>query len=339
MASQTSLSDLKAKSDIELLTRQKRRQEETIEELQTLVKDLELKLGYALCLDAHAKQSRVEIRGTDSRDSQSTAVVQASDWHTEETVDPATVNGLNRFNLKVAEGRIHKFFANLVKLTALNRNATQIDELVLHLGGDLITGYIHLELIEGNSLSPTQAVLRVTELVKAGLHYLLDNGSFKKINVVCSIGNHGRTTVKRQIATGYKNSYEWLLYNVLASAFQDPRLNFIIEPGYHSYVKIYGHEYRFHHGDAFKFGGGVGGITIPVLKKIAQWDKIRPAKMDFFGHFHQHVVHSKFICNGCLIGFSPFSIEIGAEFETPRQSFCLIEKQHGRTIVAPIFLD
>lgn len=339
MSSESSLRELQIKTQLALCDRQRKEAAEVISALHEQVRILEAKLGYTLELGEHATKTHVSIKGTDSRDSQSVAVVQASDWHMEETVVAATVNGLNSFNLRVAETRIRKFFNNIIKLVNLQRNATQIDELVLHLGGDLITGYIHLELIEGNSLSPTQAVLKVLDLLKAGLELILDTGDFKKVTCVCSIGNHGRTTVKRQISTGYKNSFEWLLYHVLAKAISDPRVQFVIDPGYHSYVKIYGSDYRFHHGDAFKFGGGVGGITIPVLKKIAQWDKVKPAKMDFFGHFHQHVIHSKFICNGALIGYGPFSLEIGAEFETPRQSFSLIEKEHGRTIVAPIFLD
>jgi len=333
----STLKELQAKTQLAREISHRQDAEETAKRLVQQVQGLEAKLNYVLELEEHQAKHGVVIEATDSKESESVAVVQASDWHSEETVDAATVNGFNRFNLRIAESRIKTFFTNVIKLVDLNRNATRIDELVLHLGGDMITGYIHLELIEGNSLSPTQAVLKVMGLINAGLDYIVANGNFKRITVVCSIGNHGRTTVKRQIATGYKNSFEWLLYNVL-NTVQRKGVQFVIEPSYHSYVKIYGHDYRFHHGDAFKFGGGVGGITIPVLKKIAQWDKIRPAKMDFFGHFHQHVIHSKFICNGCLIGYSPFSVEIGAEFETPRQSFSLIEKQHGRTIVAPIFL-
>ncbi len=318
--------------------RDHRKDKEAIEALQQQVEEAQAKLGYVLELQEECKSPPLEIKATSGNASESTAVLQASDWHLEETVDSSVVNGLNSFNLRVGDVRIQKFFTNAVKLLNLQRHGTDINTAVLHLGGDHISGYIHSELLENNSLSPTEACLRVLDRLRGGIDYLLNKGALKKLIIVCSIGNHGRTTIKRQISTGYQNSYEWFMYQVLKQFLVSPKIEFRCEPSYHTYVRIYGKEYRFHHGDAFKYGGGVGGITIPVLKKIAQWDKTRRAEIDFFGHFHQFIAHPKFICNGSLIGYGPYSIEIGAEFEEPKQAFCLIEKKRGRTITAPIFL-
>lgn len=324
---------------LKLATRDVRKSQEVIEGLHGEINELKAKLGYVLELQARSKRKPREIVATTSKTSESVAVIQASDWHLEETIHAATVNNLNSFNLRIGDKRIQSFITNALKLVNLQRHGTDIHELVVHLGGDLITGYIHRELIENNSLSPTEACLRVLERLRGMFKYFLEKGDFKKITVVCSIGNHGRTTEKRQISTGAQNSYEWFMYQVLRGFLDDPRIDFRCDPSYHSFVTIYGKDYRFHHGDAFKYGGGVGGITIPVLKKIAQWDKTRRAEMDYFCHFHQFIAHPKFICNGSLIGYGPFSIEIGAEYEEPKQSFSLIERDHGRTITAPIFLE
>lgn len=315
------------------------RSQKKIDALHGEIAELSAKLGYVLELKASAQDKPREIIAGPSKASESVAVVQASDWHLEETVDSAVVNRLNSFNLRTAARRIQNFFVNSLKLINLQRHGTDIHTMVLHLGGDFITGYIHRELLENNSLSPSEACLRVLEHLRAGIAYYLAKGNFKRIVIVCSMGNHGRTTEKRQISTNYQNSFEWLLYQVLKQFLTDPRIDFRCEPSYHSYVSIFGKEYRFHHGDAFKYGGGVGGITIPVLKKIAQWDKTRRAEIDFFGHFHQFIAHPKFVCNGSLIGYGPYSIEIGAEYEEPKQGFCLIERTHGRTVTAPIFLE
>ena len=88
-----------------------------------------------------------------------------------------------------------------------------------------------------------------------------------------------------------------------------------------------------------RYQGGVGGIFIPVNKAIAQWNRFKKAYLDIFGHFHQFIDGGNFICNGSIIGYGPFSLLIKAAYEPPRQSFLLIDKNRGKTIVAPIFTD
>jgi hypothetical protein len=76
-------------------------------------------------------------------------------------------------------------------------------------------------------------------------------------------------------------------------------------------VDIFGKTVRFHHGHAINYQGGIGGIFIPAFKAISQWDKMRQADVDFFGHFHQHKDGSKFVSNGSLIGFNTYALHQG----------------------------
>jgi hypothetical protein len=88
------------------------------------------------------------------------------------------------------------------------------------------------------------------------------------------------------------------------------------------------------------YGGGVGGITIPVNKSIAQWNKAHRVDLDVFGHFHTRFDGGNFIANGSLIGYNPFSIAIKASFERPSQTFFLVNREYGeKTLVAPIFVE
>jgi rhodanese-related sulfurtransferase len=48
---------------------------------------------------------------------------------------------------------------------------------------------------------------------------LIDNTDCN-IKVVCKFGNHGRTGEKIRISTGYKNSYEWMVYHFIAAEFE-----------------------------------------------------------------------------------------------------------------------
>jgi hypothetical protein len=294
-------------------------------------------IGILLNAQNHLDDTVPRIKAMKRVASQSTAVAIASDWHIEEVVYKDRVNGLNEFNPKIADKRINMFFERLVYLTDIQRNATDIDTLVLGLLGDFITGYIHEELEETNSMSPAEALVWVLPRILEGFRYLKATGNFKRIIVPCCVGNHARTTKKKRVKTMTQNSYEWILYHVLAMSVEG--VEFHIAQGYHQMMDIYDQKVRCHHGDSIRYGGGVGGITIPVNKKIAQWDKSVRADLDLFGHYHQTIFERKWICNGSLIGYSEFANQIGAEYEPPQQAFFLMKPGRSRTIHAPIFLD
>jgi len=123
-----------------------------------------------------------------SKDSEATAVVLASDWHIEELVKRETVNGLNEYNLKIAEQRIHEFFQNTLKLVETQQHSVKINTLVLALLGDIISGNIHTELLENCQLRPIEAIIMAENLLIGGINYLLNNS---KLNLVipCHVGN------------------------------------------------------------------------------------------------------------------------------------------------------
>lgn len=273
---------------------------------------------------------------------EATAFWIGSDWHIEETVEPSTVNGMNEYNIAIAKDSIQRFFKNALKLTDICKKDIVINNVVLGLLGDHITGYIHDELVESNSLSPTEATMVAIDLISSGIKHVLDNSTYN-FTVVCKDGNHGRTTLKKRISTEYKNSYEWMMYHMIAREFKDnERIKFVIDKSYMSYLTVYDKVIRFHHGDYIKYQGGVGGLTIPANKAISQWDKERVAYLDVFGHYHQLMLDtgssSKFVMNGSIIGYNAYALSIKASYEEPKQAFFLIDKHRGKTISAPIFV-
>ena len=169
---------------------------------------------------------------TDSRASEAVAFMVTSDWHLEEKVDPRTVDGLNEYNPSIAEARIAKFFNGSLSLVDMCRAKSRIDTGVLMMLGDHITNIIHDDLAESNYMSPTEAVITALRLAKGGIDFLLANGSFKKLIVVCNFGNHGRTTRFMRVATAAKHSYEWMMYHLLAEHYRsDSRVRFVIADG------------------------------------------------------------------------------------------------------------
>jgi hypothetical protein len=206
-----------------------------------------------------------------------------------------------------------------------------IRDLVLWLGGDLISGYIHEELVESNQLSPLETVRWLLPRIRDGIHTLLEELELERLIVPCSYGNHGRTTQKRRVSTGHANSYEWNAYHSLSWAFEgDKRVTFEITPSGHQYVDAYDRTLHFHHGDDVRYQGGVGGLSIPLLKAVPMWDLIRKADVHCIGHHHTLLDYGRAMVNGSLIGYGPYSQSIKAPYEDPQQLMFYVDSKRGK---------
>ena len=268
-----------------------------------------------------------------------TAILVLTDWHIEERVDRKTTNGLNRYTPTIAKQRAEKAANKFVDLVEKWRKFATIDHVVIGVLGDIITGYIHDELQQTNYLSPTEACVLARDILCNIIRFIQKKLKLP-VDVVTCNGNHGRTTRKMQHKNSYKNSWEWLLYQTIVSEFRnDKDVTFHVGEGYHNQLVIKSHKVRFHHGDSIKYNGGVGGITIPVNKSIAAWNKKNPADLDVFGHFHTFCDHWSWVSCGCLIGYSEYALAIKAEYQPATQTMILLSKDHGKVLALPIFVE
>jgi hypothetical protein len=307
------------------------------EEALRIIERQDTELRAMNVLDSQVSEFSIEpVHGSDT--SEGIVVMVASDWHMEEVVG-AEVNGLNQYTPDIAHERANRFFQNGLRLINLLKQDISISTVILALLGDFISNDIHEEFPEINALQPMHALVYAQEHLVSGIQFLLD-GFTGHLVIPCHSGNHARTTRTTRFSAENGHSLEYLMYLHLAAHFRaEPRVTFIIPDGMHSYLDVYGQVIRFQHGHAVKYGGGVGGIYIPVNKAIAQWNKARHADLDVFGHFHQMRDGGNFICNGSLIGYNAFALSIKADYEKPRQALFLLDKRRGRTATWPILVE
>lgn len=269
-----------------------------------------------------------------------TAILVLSDWHVEEPVLPSTVGGLNEFNLEIAEKRADKVFEKCLMLLEDARHLTKVDELVVGLLGDFVSGRIHEELIETTLLAPMEAVVFAADLIERGLKTLLKHSGVKSIVIPTCNGNHGRTTHKMRHATAAVNSYEYFMYKSLARRFEkERRMRWQIGEGYHNILNIKGRDFRFHHGDNVRYLGGVGGLTVPMNKAVSQWNKSHKVAFDLMGHFHSWTPNWSWLINGSLIGYGPYALSIKADYQPPVQSFLIVDHERGVTRTLPVYCE
>lgn len=286
-----------------------------------------------------AVKQRIEtykIVPTKGVESEATCLWLASDWHVGERVTYGQTNGINEYNPNISKARGEQYFVNALKLTKMMGRDVAIKKVVLALLGDFITGHLHSQAVETNYFAPIEETIYAQKIIASGIEYVLAHSDYDLI-IPCASGNHGRTTKFSEFGSENGHSHEFFMYSNLRDYFRnEKRVTFIISEGAHTYLDIYGKNVRFLHGHDIKYGGGVGGITIPVNKAIAQWDKARPAFLTVFGHFHQRFDGGNFLANGSLIGYNAFALSIKASAEPPAQQLALIDSKRGKTIVAPI---
>lgn len=289
----------------------------------------------------HIPGERATIPVPEERRGEAVACVLLSDWHVEEPVSLEEMHGLNEFNLEIAEARTEKFFQNSLKLAHIQASACDVKRMWCGMLGDIITNHLHDDNKINNLLQPVEAINFALGLISSGIDYWLENSDFD-FDFDCVCGNHGRTTKFMATSKPGATSLETFLYGALAARYaSNPRVSFRVAAGAMAYREYFNFRMRLIHGYEIGYQGGVGGVTVPIRKKIAKWDQGIRADLTCMGHFHQLLNGGDHIVNGSLIGYNTYARMIGASPEPARQAFFLIHSRNGGELsaTAPVWLD
>ena len=307
-----------------------------IERLQQELAEYEMASGIVECFRP------VDIQPKRGGKGEATAIICVSDWHFEEQIIKAAVNGVNEFNIDIAKKRVNRFWASAASLVDMCRSRSIIQTIVVNVLGDLINGMIHEEYLATNELTPSEAVLVVFEQLVSGLEFLKKETKAKKIIVPCVCGNHGRFTQKRWSKKGPGMSFEWLLYNLAAKYFQarnDKVVRFVLPQGDMTYITVYGRTIRITHGDNIQYCGGIGGVHIPLRKALDNWNTQVRADYNYIGHWHTDLTGEDYRISGSLVGYNEYAVRIKGRFQRPSQAFEIQDPRYGATARFPIILE
>jgi hypothetical protein len=315
-----------------------RRYKDALDEIDRLNRELTA----TAMIERHAADRKpVDILPKHGGRGEAVPVICANDWHLEERVDRAAVNGVNEFNLDVARQRVTRFWQTAASLVDMCKSRSRIDTIVLNLMGDFISGYLHDELAASNELTPAEAVLLVYDYLIDGIGFLLKETRVKRIIVPCVCGNHGRYTKKNWAKLGPGVNFEYLLYNMIDKWFRahTKKVEVVLPTGEMTYITVYGRTIRVMHGDSVRYAGGIGGVHIPLRKAIDVWNSQVRADYNYLGHWHSDMTGEDYRMSGSLIGYSEWSLRIKARYRKPSQAFELQHPRFGSTGNFPIILE
>lgn len=269
-------------------------------------------------------------------------VAALSDWHLDEKVALAAADGsglVNRFGPAIAEERVSALIKSTCTVYDMyaERGADR-PPLTVWLGGDFATLAIHEESRSITTMPPVKALAFAREQISRYLSDVVGHCKPSRVDVVCSVGNHERTTQKPSVTIPSAFSYAPQLYEhleerhtpgwrkagIMGSWLAPP------DEGPVSYAPLsFGFRGRFCHGDArgLKYQGGVGGLTIPLTKWIQRQNTEPGAAgaVTFIGHWHTFGWHeqARAVSNGSLIGYNGYARSVGVSYEPPCQALAV----------------
>lgn len=277
-----------------------------------------------------------------------TVILHLSDIHYGEVVSGDEMDNLNRYDATIAQKRLGRFFATAAGLMTKHWKGPPPEEIIVCLGGDLISGNLHAELEITNLPAVPATVREVGEHIAGGI-IMLANEIKRPIRVFSVPGNHGRLTDKPRSKGRSASSLDLLATDFCEAVVKGARLKAVTFHKAQSpdlYFSTYGFHWILTHGDALGFrGGGVGfiGPMATIIKghrKLVDtsWRSGKPVHYCLTAHFHTTGKTSFGWANGSVIGYGEYARDLRADPEVARQNMLIVHPRHGVIADMPLYL-
>jgi hypothetical protein len=245
---------------------------------------------------------------------------------------------MNRYNPDICRHRLDRYFESVAWLIKDEHAFDVVGHLLAALG-DLIDGHLHDDQVE-TSEAPLVTVNWLETFLFGRIESLATElGPDRELRIVWVPGNHGRDSMKPRAATYCEHSHEWAMGQRLARHFAGHKtIRVFADRARDVYTDLFGFKIHGTHGDTVNYGGGIGGITIPLRKAYAIWQMIQPSYLHLTGHFHTQLDLGDGLANGSGIGYNDFARKVNARPEIAQQIFALIDEKRGKTKVSPVWM-
>ena len=222
-----------------------------------------------------------------------TVIAPLSDTHVGEQVYTDQMIGINSYDWDLFNQRLYGWANQLLNLVNYRRNIAPVDNLIVPMLGDMISGDIHEELARSNISNCMEQMIRGANLIAQALMFLAPH--FKSIKVPCVVGNHGRMTRKPPMKDKYMD-WDYMMYQWVATFCKNQdNLSFELPKSYLHVFPVYDNRILIMHGDSVSGAGSNTSITraITNLRGVFQYketkEKSEELRFDsaMIGHFHR----------------------------------------------------
>lgn len=270
------------------------------------------------------------------------AVLILSDWHIGQLVEPSMTGGKNEYSLDIFRQRVEALWQNAIRMLRVARGLSNIDELVVCVLGDMISGHIHEDAAATNEVGTTSQLQIFGDYLFSGLEYLDQHADVRRTRVICHYGNHSRVGKEKRILDAPEMNLEYLQMCTLAQFHQaqHPDVSWEVIRGPDGVFELKGHRIRAQHGDSIRYAGGVLGVGVPVAKAIDRLNKADRVDYDLMGHYHQSLRWPDACMCGSLVGYDAFAKKKMLQPDQPCQTLVVFDRHHqpGPVFCEPVFV-
>lgn len=274
---------------------------------------------------------------------QATAVMQLSDLHLDEVVKPGEIGGLNAYDRSIAELRLKRWADKAVEMG--ERHNHKWEGAVVLCSGDLVSGAIHEELRETNADHLPGTMVHWAPKIASAIRQVAD--FYGRVYVPSVVGNHGRLTMKMTAKGRARNSWDYLLMQMVAAHLSsDTRIRFQASEGDYLLIPIYDRWIWQEHGDSQRGGGGWAGIFTPlgsIHRRAVEVAAAHGKRIDYVavGHWHTTLLaHARgMVCNGSMKGYCNYASSIRLRPEPAMQNWWAVTPEYGTTIAGALYLE
>lgn len=276
-------------------------------------------------------------------------VLLISDEQVGEQVVAAEIEGVNHYDHTVYVQRHDLCAQKLVEITKHHMGDQKCPVACIAFLGDAISGEIHAELAETNSLQSVPSAALVVETRRNAIDFWLKH--FERLIVIVIPGNHGRTTIKPRFKRYSKMNYETLIGWWLQSLYaKDSRIKIVVPESADYLLPVWGRNLFFTHGDRMGALSGKGagmGFAGPVLPIVRGSKNIREQQASFgrhidyihVGHYHEQGEAGGTFFNGTMAGYSEFAHGLRFRAAPAMQTLYYLNEEFGPTARWPIYLS
>ena len=275
-------------------------------------------------------------------------VLFVSDIHRGEVVDPDQVGGVNKYNSAISKQRLKRLGDVTVDLcfNHMGRAKAEYPGIIVLLGGDMIGGNIHEELLATNDRTSKQAVNELTDELGSLLEMLASK--FGRVFAPGVVGNHGRSTKKSWMKNRVYENYDWSIYCNLEREFRrDKRITVFGSNEADFHFTAFGHRYMLTHGDSLgvKGGDGIIGSLGPIMRgalKVGRSEAQIGRDFDTLciGHWHQYITLPGLVVNNSVKGYDEYArLALRAAYSRPSQALWFTHPEHGITAHWQVYLE
>ena len=274
-------------------------------------------------------------------------VAPLTDTHVGDRVTFDQTTGINEYNVDIFNRRLYGWTEQIILLANYRRNIADVDELVIPMLGDMVSGDIHEELARTNIGNCMEQMMNGAFIISQSLMALSQH--FEKIRVAGVVGNHGRMTRKIPSKDKYMD-WDYMLYQWIAAfCAEQKNIEFHIPKNFSTIINVANRNVLIMHGDSISGGGTSASFTrmVGMMRGLQQqnqsWEDVQRFDDIMIGHFHRIDEYdigtgAMYIC-GTMKGSDEFTTNRLHVSSPPKHLITYWHPEHGNVSKEIIRLD